>query len=427
MTVEAASGTGRSPRLKLPLLLIATVPVVLFNAAPFRAPGSSGAAGPREAVPAVNARPGIPFNDPLVPDSILAIPSGPTLVLERAEGIPGMGIRVSVPLDPLWPAAGRMLVQNALNRARNRAEAIGAEVWGGVQDGRIAFHVIGDARDSDELAWVVRLLTAEPEATGAAEATARERARLDQLAETPRGRLLLEIESRILGTGAGRTLPAARARDVHDMWRRSYARDRMRIFVLGDLPLSWVLADLSRIGAPPLSAVGTPYLPDPIDLPVPESPLYSWSAAAFTFGPAHDPAVLATVAALRSALRGSVATRAAVNIVEGLHDGSGWLGITARAPRSRDADASLNSALALLTEDGLDASWVHGAATARSDFVASAATLGGWLALSDRYFSPDGTSNARTALNRLDALQRHDLDPVLESFRSSLFHPRIDR
>lgn len=409
------------------LLPGAMVPALLLNAALSAAAGSGGASPAPAPAPAGNARLEIPSDDPLVPDSIITIPSGPTLVLERAEGMPAMGIRVSVPLDPLWPAAARMLVEQALNRARGRAEAIGADVWGGVQDGRIAFHVIGDKRDSDELAWIVRLLTAEPEAAGAAGATARERARLEQLAETPRGRLLLEIEGRALGTEPGRVLPAARARDIREMWRRSHARDRMRILVLGDMRLSWVLADLSRIGAPPQPAFGTPYLPDPIGLAFPESPLYGWSAAAFTLGPAHDPAVLAAVAGLRAALRGNVSGRAAVNMVEGFPEGSGWIGISASAARSRDADGALNSALALLTEDGLDTWWEQGAAAARSDFVASAATPGGWLALSDRYFSADGASSPRTALNRLNALQRQDLATVLESFQRSVFRPRIDR
>lgn len=365
--------------------------------------------------------------DPLVPDSVLTIPLGPTMILERAEGMPGMGIRVSVPLDPLWPAAARMLIEQALERARTRADAIGAEVWGGIQDGRIAFHAIGDARDSDELAWVVRLLTAEPETIGAGGAAARERARLDQLAETPRGRLVLEMESRVLGTGPGRAMPAARAPDVQEMWRRSHARERMRIVVLGDLPVHWVLADLSRIGAPPQAAPGTPSLPGPVELSFPESPLYSWSAAAFSLGPAHDPPVLAAAAALRAGLRGSVTTNAAVNLVEGLDDGSGWIGITARATRSRDADAAMNAALALLTDEGLDAWWARGAAAARGEFVATAATPGGWMALADRYFSVDGTTNARTALDRLNALRRQDLAPVLEQFRGTLFRPRIDR
>ena len=331
-----------------------------------------------------------------------------------------------MPLDPVWPAAARMLVGQALDRAGNRAAAIGAEVWGGIQGGRIVFHAIGDARDSDELAWVIRLLTAEPGTAGTAAAISRERARLDQLSETPRGRLLLELEGRVTGTGPGSALPAARAGDVHEMWRRSHARNRMRIFVLGDLTLPWVLADLSRIGAPPQSALGAPYLPEPVSLSFPESPLYSWSAAAFTLGPAHDPPVLAAAAALRAGLRGIDVASAAVNVLEGPDDGSGWIGITAQATRRREADAALSSALELLTEEGLDAWWAQGAVIARSDFVAAAATPAGWMELSDRYFSADGTTNVRTALNRLGALRRQDLAPVLERFRSTLFHPRID-
>ncbi|MCY4573493.1 MAG: hypothetical protein OXF01_11915 [Gemmatimonadetes bacterium] len=365
-------------------------------------------------------------DDPLVPDSVLTIPSGPTLILERTAGIPVVGIRVSAPLDPPWPGAARILVEQALDRARGRAEAIGAELWGGVQDGRIAFHAIADVRYADELAWVVRLLIAEPEAIGASGATARARARLDQLAETPRGRLVLEMEGRVLGVGGG-ALPVPGVDEVRDMWRRSHARDRLRILVLGDLPLHWVFADLSRIGAPPGPQAGAPIMPPPQPLPFPESPLYTWSAAAFSLGPAHDPAVLTAVAALRVGLLRSEIPNAAVNLVEGPDDRSAWLGVTARAPRSRDADGALASALALMTAEGLDAWWMQGAATARSDFIAAASTPAGWLALSDRYHAPDGGTNARTALDRFTTLRRQDLTPVLEQFQATLFRPGIDR
>lgn len=364
--------------------------------------------------------------DPLVPDSVLKIPSGPTLILERAEGIPVVGIRVSAPLDPLWPGAARILVEQALERARIRAEAIGADLWGGVQDGRIAFHAIGDAQYTDELAWVVRLLTAEPAATGAGGAIARENARLDQLAETPRGRLVLEMEGKVLG-GAGGALPVPTIGDVHEMWRRSFARDRLRILVLGDLPLHWVLADLSRIGGPPGPAGGAAFVPPPRTLPFPESPLYTWTAAAFTLGPAHDPAVLTATAALRLALQRSEIANAAVNLVEGPDDGSGWLGITVRATGRRDADGAMASALALVTGESLDAWWIQGGAAARSDFIAAASTPAGWLALSDRYHVPQGGTSARTAFDRLRALRRQDLAPVLERFQATLFRPGIDR
>ena len=216
--------------------------------------GLIGAAGPGLRQTGAQAPPG----DPLVPDSVLGIPAGPTLILERTEGIPVVGIRVSAPLDPAWPGAARILVEQALNRARDRAEVIGAELWGGVQDGRIAFHAIADARYADELAWVVRMLTAEPEATGAGRPIARENARLDQLAETPRGRLILEVEAKILGSGGGGALPVPAVGDVQDMWLRSFARDRLRILVLGDLPLYWVFANLSRIGASTEALAGAP-------------------------------------------------------------------------------------------------------------------------------------------------------------------------
>lgn len=364
--------------------------------------------------------------DPLVPDSVLNVPSGPTLILERPQGLPVVGIRVSAPLDPLWPGAARILVDRALDRARGRAETIGAELWGGVQNGRIAFHAIADEHYAEELAWVVRLLTAEPEATGTRGAIAGEHARLDQFAETPRGRLVLEMEGTVLG-GDGGGLPVPTAADVREMWRRSHARDRLRILVLGDLPPHWVLAELSRIAAPPGPPASARSLPPPRTLPFPESPLYSWTAAAFSLGPTHDPAVLSAAAALRLGLRQTDFANAVVNLVEASEDRSGWLGLTARATRRRDADAAMASALALMTADGLDAWWRQGAAAARSDFIAAAATPAGWLALADRYHSSDDDTSPRTALERFDALRRQDLAPVLDRFQATLFRPGIDR
>ena len=235
------------------------------------------------------------------------------------------------------------------------------------------------------------------------------------------------MESRTLGTGPGRTPPVASAEDVREVWRRSHARDRIRILVLGDVPVHWVLANLSRIGMPLQTGLDAPRPPVPVEMPFPESPLYSWSAAAFTLGAPHEPAVLAAAAALRAGLRVRVPGSAAVNVVQGLEDGSGWIGVIARARGNRDANAAIESALSLFTDEGLDAWWAQGAAAARGDFVATASTPGGWMALFDRYFSPDGTNSARTALNRLDALRREDFVPVLERFRETLFHPRIDR
>ena len=137
--------------------------------------------------------------------------------------------------------------------------------------------------------------------------------------------------------------------------------------------------------------------------------------------------MLAAVAALRLGLQQSDIANAAVHLLEGPDDRSGWLGITAQATRGRDANAAMASALALVSEEGLDAWWMRGVAAARSDLVAAASTPAGWLALSDRYHSADGSTNARTALERFNTLRREDLAPVLEQFQATLFRPRIDR
>lgn len=395
-------------------------------------------------------------DSPLVPDSVLALPGGAVLVLERARGLPVAGIRISAPLDRPGSGAARVLLDQALARARPQAEAVGAAVEAGVQDGRLYYQAVGDLRDIDELAWIARRMTRPPDPDPAG-AAAWEQVAQERSAETPQGRLALAVQRRAgwdAGKAGGRS--AGTAGEARRLWLRSHARDRLRIFVLGDVPVPWVLADLSRIGAP---AAG----PDEVaTLPVAGdstsggaappggsdsrsrqgAPVYAWEAAAFHLGPARNPAVMAAVGALRAGLR-SVAAPGADLRLHGEPGGvSGWTAVTARARSGRAAGAALAAALALLTEEGMDAWWLQGATEARAELLKAASVPGGWLALADRYFvAPSPTVDVRGAqaadapptapawplgaLAGLESLQRSDLTPVLEQFRATLFRPRI--
>lgn len=379
-------------------------------------------------------------DSPLVPDSVLALPSGAVLVLERARGLSAAGIRVSAPLDRPAPGAVRVLLDQALSRALPQAEAVGAAVEAGVADGRIYYQVVGDLRDIDELAWIARRMT-RPPAPDAGGATAWEQARAERLAETPQGRLARAVR-RQAGLDSGDLgLPDATAGAARRLWSRSHARDRLRVFVLGDVPLPWVLADLSRIGAPsrgpgtddtgradaPLVASGS------TGADARDAPVYAWEAAAFQLGSAGDPTALAALGALRTGLRAVVVPGAELRLHHEPGGASGWAAVTARAPRRRAAVAALDAALALLTEEGMDAWWLQGAAEARMELLRTASTPGGWLALADRYFVGPGGAAATApawpsgALARLQSLHRSDLRPALERFRATVFRPRIGR
>lgn len=374
-------------------------------------------------------------DSPLVPDSVLALPGGAVLVLERARGLSAAGIRVSAPLDRPAPGAVRVLLDQALSRALPQAEAVGAAVEAGVADGRIYYQVVGDLRDIDELAWIARRMT-RPPAPDAGGATDWEQARAERLAETPQGRLARAVR-RQAGLDSGDLgLPDATAGAARRLWLRSHARDRLRVFVLGDVPLPWVLADLSRIGAPSRADVrpgaGAPLVASgSTSADARDAPVYAWEAAAFQLGSAGDPAALAVLGALRTGLRAVAVPGAELRLHHEPGGASGWAAVTARAPRRRAAVAALDAALALLTEEGMDAWGLQGAAEARMELLRTASTPGGWLALADRYFVGPGGAAATApawpsgALARLQSLHRSDLAPALERFRATVFRPRI--
>ena len=358
-------------------------------------------------------------------------------------------------MEPGSFSAARALIDGALNRTRSQATAIGAALRGGIEDGRIAYQVVGDRRDMDELAWIVRRLASAPSDEPDGGALRREEARLDRLAETPQGRLTLELirprstrdAQRRSPTDAQRTVPVVGSEEVRELWRRSHARDRLRVFVLGDVPVPRILADLSRVGAPPLDMLGVDAGSGVPGSGVPESgvpgsaepsfrsalppstPLYAWSAAAFTLGPVRDPVALAATEALRAALGELDAPRAAVWMHQVGEGAEGWIGFAARASRQAEADAAVAAALELATVAGLSPWWQRGVDEARRKIATAAAAPEGWLALADRYFSPDSRDAAawpRGALNRLGALSKDDLVLALDRLRRSLFHPRID-
>lgn len=402
-----------------------------------------------------SSSPGAQDSDsPLIPDSVLALPGGAVLVLERARGLPAAGIRVSAPLDRPAPGAVRVLLDQALARALPQAEAVGATLEAGVSDGRIYYQVVGDLRDIDELAWIARRMT-RPPAPDADDASAWEHARAERSAETPQGRLARAVRRQAgLDPGGDLGLADAAAGAARRLWLRSHARDRLRVFVLGDVPLPWVLADLSRIGAPSRGPgtddAGRADEPPGASAPLVASgsrgadardaPVYAWEAAAFQLGSAGDPAALAVLGALRTGLRAVAVPGAELRLHREPGGASGWAAVTARARRGRAAAAALDAALALLTEEGMDAWWLQGAAEARMELLRTASTPGGWLALADRYFvgPPQAGRGARAggaaatapawpsgALARLQSLHRSDLAPALERFRATVFRPRV--
>ena len=370
-------------------------------------------------------------------------------MLERATGLPVVGVRISAPLEPGWHGVARTLVDQALERTQAQAAALGASLRGGLEAGRIAYQVVGDLRDVDELAWIARRLASLPADEPGGAALAREEARMNRMAETPQGRLALELTEDGRSEGAGRRLPVVAPEDVRELWRRSHARDRLRVFVLGDVPVPWLLADLSRVGAPPLDAA-SPFDASRNDArpahsgpsgpsgpgarkyrpaSSPGTPLYAWSAATFSFGRVADPVAAAATEAFRAGLATVAVPGAVLRLHASREGGDARLGIAARAGRAEVADAALDAALAVATEGGLEPWWQQGVDEAQRELATAVGTPDGWLALADRYFSSDARDAGawpRGALDRLDSLTKADMAAALDRLRKTLARPRID-
>ena len=369
---------------------------------------------------------GIPASDPLVADSVLVIPNGPVLITERAGGLPVLGIHISAPLSPFLPGTARVLLDQALSRARQPADAIGASLWGGIENSRLSLRVVGNLADADEIAWIARRLLHAPTPDGTREALNRYAARVDRFVETPQGRLALALEGTGEASDGRQYAQVTNYDDVHELWRRSHARSLLRIVVLGDVSLPQLLSELSLVGAPSEGWRNAGGGPGPGPPPATETPLYSWSAAVFSLGPTRDPAAVVGVAALAAGIR-ETDFPARVRLIHSVERDSVWVGISAQARRQRDADNALAGALALMADRGLAPWWQDGIAKTRRQIVADMATPGGWLGLTDRYYDPSRPAPLRELLASLDALGTDELDSLAACYRSTLSRPPIDR
>ncbi len=406
--------------------------------------------GARSAVSAVGATDvlaqdgGAAPSDPLAPDSVLAVPNGPVLVFEEAAGLPAAGIRISAPRGLGRLDDARALVALAIGRAQPLADLIGASLWGGLDGGRIAYQVIGDRRDIDELAWIVRILARRPSPQGLRAALARERARADRLAETPHGRVVAAIDSREFDSPAA---PAARRGNVgfdevsafariERLWMRSHARDRLRVVVLGGVEVPVALAELSLLGAKDqaagredeesagAAAAGASSSAAPAGAGLPERPgaflppAPAWAGAFFSLGTRSRPGVLVAQDALAAGLGGLELPGVVLRVQHGLGSDARWTAVTATALAQRDADNALAAALGVMSEAQLAARWSAAAEAARRDLVAAAATPAGWLALADRWHGHPGS--VRGVLARVEAAGRPELVAAVQAFESTL-------
>lgn len=355
-------------------------------------------------------------DDPLAPDSVLAVPGGAALVFEEAAGLPVAAIRVSAPLGSGRADDARVLVALALERARPLGDLVGASLWGGVEHDRMAYQVIGDRADLEELAWTARVLAGRPGRRGLRQAAERERARADRLAETPHGRTVAAAEAQqggpapvaASGPAAGVSIAAppkpgdpdydeeAHFRRIERLWADSHARDRLRVFVLGAVPVPVALSELSLLGAtaagrqrPPAGRSAEPAATKPTDADA-APPVHAWAGACFSLGPPDSARSWIARQVLSAGLAELPLPGVALRVEHELGDGSRWLAVTATAMTQPAADAALAEVLALLSERELQARWGKAAEAVQGELLAAAATPAGWLSLADASYGRDG-------------------------------------
>lgn len=357
---------------------------------------------------------------PFAPDTLLAPPGGPRIVM---LGTPGEGVaalRLSVPLreGPAEAGAGRILRELALHRMETLARPVGVRVsvsrtpWG------MAYAVEGAAADFEYLAYLLREGVAEPNVTGAGfeEARLGLRAAASSAQETPGGLLLSRLRAAVAAgvppmEGTPATVDRLDAAMVRSVWRRSHQSSTMTLVVSAPVVPEVVLAATRGLGAPEGDARG------PLDAPAPRPPaadaetLRAYFGEAFHSTPVDDP-------------RGQVAALLVARHLQDAGDGfelgvqlwelpDRWvLAVTGAAyPRQATAMRRAVSGALTGTRDALIAGQVEGAvAQVRRDIMLRAQTAGGLVAVVGRAMEPTG--DALAGAHYLEALSALDLTGV---------------
>lgn len=276
------------------------------SAAPEQAPSgneddpSTDSAAPAALLPA----------DPLVPDTILAPPERPRIVVLGAPGSPVITLRLFVPVDeaPSEAGAARLLQVVGTNRARGVAGTTGARVEGARTPWGIVYSVEGAIDDLDYLAYLLRIAVAEPALNGVDVHRARnqllDEARVGE--ETPAGRIATSLRSQAapdvtpLG-GTTASLAGLTPGSLREVWSRTHRAPDLTLVVVGDVPPELLLASVQGMGAPAGPTPEPPSGPAPTVRPNRVQVLRSWYGQAHVIADARDPR--AAVAALLVARR----------------------------------------------------------------------------------------------------------------------------
>lgn len=294
---EPSGGPGRVVALLVATLTLAPIP----GSAQAEPPGERGSIAD-------------PAASPLVPDTVIAPPGRPRIVVLDGGLRPTLSLRLSLPLveAPSEAGAGRLLVRLGVARARSMAARIGARVEGDRTPWGIAYTVTGSTDDIDYLAYLLRLAVREPDPTTVEFDRARsallERARRGE--ETASGTLATSLRTQAapatppLG-GTTASLARLTPRHLHDLWSRSHAASAMTVVVTAPLPAEVLLVSVQGMGASGETAPAPPDDAAPTVRPNRTQVLRSWYGEVHLTSDPDDPR--AEVAAVLAAgeLRGA--------------------------------------------------------------------------------------------------------------------------
>lgn len=251
---------------------------------------------------------------PLTPDTILAPPGGPRIVV---LGTPGSGVaalRLHVPLQegPAEAGIGLLLRELVEARMESLARPVGARVSATRTPWGLAYAVEGSVADFEYLAYLLREAVARPDVgdvgfTRAGQRVAQETARS---AETPEGRLAAELRAAVAPEipapgGTPATLSRLGPGAVLEAWSRSHRAEEMTLVVSAGVIPEVVLAATRGMGASgqaPIPPLDAPRPPDADRTSV--QTLRRWYGRAWTGGDPASPLGPVTALLLSSLLEG---------------------------------------------------------------------------------------------------------------------------
>lgn len=242
----------------------------------------------------------------LRPDTVLAPPGGPRVVLVYAPGSPAAAIRASVRVleAPGEAGAARLLQHLALRRLQGRAAALGAEFEARRTPDAAVYSVSGAVADFEHLASLIRGALAGPDPQGGDLEAARAAVlgEIERTEEAPADALYAELLHRVAPSlpppsGTRSSVDSLSMTRLAAFWRRAFRRDSVTLVVVAPVPVEALLAALGEVGAPAADSAPPPALdlrPSPAPRRRPET-LRVWYGVAYLSG--SDSRALASTAA----------------------------------------------------------------------------------------------------------------------------------